>query len=71
VPTVSELTSKSDVIITMLPSSPHVKQVYTGKDGVFQGVKKSANQLLIDTSTIDPTTTREVIILIKRTKSIY
>lgn len=58
--TVRELTAQSDVVVTMLPSSPHVKKVYTGPDGVFEGLKKGGNQLLIDTSTIDPGTTREV-----------
>jgi 3-hydroxyisobutyrate dehydrogenase len=58
--TVKELTSQADVIITMLPSSPHVKKVYTGPEGVFEGLKKGSSQLLIDTSTIDPGTTREI-----------
>ena len=43
----------------MLPSSPHVRSVYTGKDsGILSGVP--AGVLLIDSSTIDPHTARDV-----------
>ncbi len=47
-----------DVIITMLPAAPHVKQVYQGEDGLLAHV--SAGVLLIDSSTIDPLSAREV-----------
>lgn len=47
-----------ELVITMLPSSPHVKSVYCGDDGVLSGVRKGI--LLIDCSTIDPYTAREV-----------
>jgi 3-hydroxyisobutyrate dehydrogenase len=51
----------SDVVVTMLPSSPHVKQVYTDpQHGLFAAdVTKSV--LLIDSSTIDPAVSRSVI----------
>src|SRR5258706_12978277 len=42
----------------MLPSSPHVRSVYTADNGVLAGVAKGV--LLIDSSTIDPQTAREV-----------
>ena len=42
----------------MLPSSPHVKSVYLGEDGVLAGV--AAGIPLIDSSTIDPHSAREV-----------
>lgn len=42
----------------MLPSNPHVQQVYGGPDGVFAGMRKGA--LLIDCSTIDPNVARAV-----------
>jgi 3-hydroxyisobutyrate dehydrogenase len=42
----------------MLPSSPHVKSVYLEPNGVLAGV--SAGVTLIDCSTIDPHTAREV-----------
>lgn len=47
-----------DVVITMLPSSPHVRSVYGGDFGVLAGAK--AGTPLIDCSTIDPLTAREV-----------
>jgi 3-hydroxyisobutyrate dehydrogenase len=47
-----------DVVITMLPSSPHVKAVYLADDGVLAGVARGTT--LIDSSTIDPHTAREV-----------
>ncbi|KAG7245107.1 hypothetical protein INR49_023673 [Caranx melampygus] len=43
---------KADRIITMLPSSPNVIEVYTGPNGILKKVKKGT--LLIDSSTIDP-----------------
>lgn len=45
-----------DAVITMLPSSPHVKSVYTS--GVLDSA--AAGTLLIDSSTIDPHTARDV-----------
>ena len=42
----------------MLPAAPHVKQVYLGEDGLLAHV--SAGVLLIDSSTIDPLSAREV-----------
>lgn len=48
-----------ELVITMLPSSPHVRSVYTGKDsGILHGVP--AGVMLIDSSTIDPHTARDV-----------
>jgi len=50
--------SMSDVVITMLPAGAHVKLVYGGEDGVFHYAK--AGTLMIDCSTIDVATAREV-----------
>jgi 3-hydroxyisobutyrate dehydrogenase len=48
-----------DTLITMLPSSPHVKEVYLGSaGGVIQAAKPGT--FLIDCSTIAPATAREV-----------
>lgn len=47
-----------DLVVTMLPSSPHVRSVYTGADGVLAGA--APGTLLIDSSTIDPHTARDV-----------
>lgn len=49
---------KGELVITMLPSSPHVRSVYLGEDGVLAGVPGGIP--LIDSSTIDPHTAREV-----------
>ncbi|MDR3138734.1 MAG: 2-hydroxy-3-oxopropionate reductase [Treponema sp.] len=53
-----ELASKSDVIITMLPNSPHVKEAVLGPEGVIEGVKSGA--VLVDMSSIAPAVSREV-----------
>jgi len=47
-----------EVVVTMLPSSPHVRSVYLGEYGVLKAAK--AGTPLIDSSTIDPLTSREV-----------
>jgi 2-hydroxy-3-oxopropionate reductase len=46
------------VVITMLPSSPHVREAVLGAQGVLEGIRKGS--ILIDMSTIDPITTREI-----------
>lgn len=48
----------SDIIITMLPNSPHVKNVVLGENGVIEGVRRG--QILIDMSSIDPLVLKEV-----------
>eukprot|EP01113_Clastostelium_recurvatum_P033567 TRINITY_DN4451_c0_g1_i1.p1 TRINITY_DN4451_c0_g1~~TRINITY_DN4451_c0_g1_i1.p1 ORF type:complete len:328 (-),score=79.32 TRINITY_DN4451_c0_g1_i1:44-910(-) len=56
-----EIASQADVIITMLPASAHVRSVYFGsgdKKGILGVAKKGT--LLLDSSTIDPATAREV-----------
>jgi len=53
-----EVAKLCSTIITMLPSSPHVKNVYLGGDGLVKGAR--AGTLFIDSSTIDPATAREV-----------
>ncbi|MGE6688863.1 3-hydroxyisobutyrate dehydrogenase [Stutzerimonas stutzeri] len=47
-----------EVIITMLPAAAHVKGVYLGADGLLANVQPGV--LLIDSSTIDPHSAREV-----------
>ena len=46
------------VIITMLPNSPHVKQAVMGKDGVLEGAKPGS--ILVDMSSIAPLAAQEV-----------
>jgi 3-hydroxyisobutyrate dehydrogenase len=50
--------SQAELVITMLPSSPHVNRVYLDAHGVLAGV--GAGVPLIDSSTIDPHTARAV-----------
>ncbi len=47
-----------EMVVTMLPSSPHVRTVYLGEYGVLKGTAPGTP--LIDSSTIDPLTAREV-----------
>ena len=51
-------TSNLEVIITMLPAAQHVRSVYLGPDGILANVSKGV--VLIDSSTIDPQTSRDV-----------
>lgn len=56
--TAKEVAQQTDVIITMLPNSPHVKTVVLGQNGVIEGI--SAGKVLIDMSSIAPLVSREV-----------
>jgi 3-hydroxyisobutyrate dehydrogenase len=47
-----------ELVITMLPSSPHVRAVYLGELGILAATRPGTP--LIDCSTIDPLTAREV-----------
>jgi len=53
-----EVASLCDVIITMLPNSPHVKKAVLDKEGVIDGVH--AGQILIDMSSIAPLVSQEI-----------
>jgi len=56
--TCKEVAAHSDIVITMLPDSPEVKEVVYGKDGVLEGIKSGS--IFVDMSTIAPSTAREV-----------
>jgi 2-hydroxy-3-oxopropionate reductase len=53
-----EVAQNSDVIVTMLPDSPDVRDVVTGEDGVLAGIKERS--LLVDMSSISPVVTEEL-----------
>ncbi|MGQ9759872.1 MAG: NAD(P)-dependent oxidoreductase [Candidatus Methanomethylicaceae archaeon] len=53
-----EVAERSDVVITMLPDSPDVKEVILGKDGVMEGVRPG--MVVIDMSTISPKVSVEI-----------
>ena len=55
---VADLAASCDVIITMVPNTQHVVSLLQGADGIFKHARKGA--LLIDCSTIDPITSREL-----------
>jgi len=48
----------TDVLITMLPDSPQVREVYLGPDGAFEALRPG--WLAIDMSSISPSTAREL-----------
>ena len=50
--------SAGEIVITMLPAGPQVREVYLGEEGVLAHARKEA--LLIDCSTIDVETARAV-----------
>lgn len=56
--TPGEVASQTSTIITMLPSSPNVKDAYCGENGILSSMKPGS--LLIDTSTIEPAVAQEV-----------
>ncbi len=53
-----EVAEQSDVVVTMLPDSPEVREVVAGEDGVFEGIGEGS--LLVDMSTISPVVTKEL-----------
>jgi 2-hydroxy-3-oxopropionate reductase len=54
----ANVAAKVPLLITMLPNSPHVKSVVTGKDGVLEGAKSGT--ILVDMSSIAPLASQEV-----------
>jgi 2-hydroxy-3-oxopropionate reductase len=58
VPSVADLASRSEVIITMLPDSPEVESVVLGKGGILANVKPGT--IFIDMSTIAPSTSIKI-----------
>jgi 2-hydroxy-3-oxopropionate reductase len=53
-----DVASRSELIITMLPNSPHVRAAILGKNGVIEGAKPGS--VLVDMSSIAPLASREV-----------
>jgi 2-hydroxy-3-oxopropionate reductase len=53
-----DVASRSEVIITMLPNSPEVRDVVLGENGVIHGAKPGS--VLIDMSSIAPLVSKEV-----------
>ncbi|MFH2075989.1 MAG: 2-hydroxy-3-oxopropionate reductase [Pseudomonadota bacterium] len=53
-----DVAAKTDVIITMLPNSPHVKEVVLGKNGIIEAARPGS--IIIDMSSIAPLVSREI-----------
>jgi len=53
-----DVAEKSEIIITMLPNSPDVKDAVLGPDGVLEGAKLGT--ILIDMSSIAPLVSKEI-----------
>ena len=53
-----EVGEKAEIVITIVPSSKEVKEVYLNEDGVLAGIKTGS--IIIDMSTIDPIVSQEV-----------
>ena len=53
-----EVAEEADVIITMLPNSPQVREVALGEGGIIEGGKEGS--VLIDMSSIDPTESKMI-----------
>ena len=54
----AEISRECDVIVTMLPNSPHVKEVVMGDGGVLESAR--AGTVLVDMSSIAPLASREI-----------
>lgn len=53
-----DIAAAADVVITMLPNSPQVKEVALGENGLIEGAQKGS--VLIDMSSIAPLASREI-----------
>ncbi|MBR6085832.1 MAG: 2-hydroxy-3-oxopropionate reductase [Spirochaetales bacterium] len=54
----AEVAAESEVVITMVPNSPQVREVALGKNGIIEGGKKGL--VVIDMSSIDPVETQSI-----------
>jgi 2-hydroxy-3-oxopropionate reductase len=53
-----DVAQKSDIVITMLPNSPEVKEAVLGADGVLDGARPGT--ILVDMSSIAPLASKEI-----------
>jgi 2-hydroxy-3-oxopropionate reductase len=53
-----EVAQSSEVVITMLPNSPEVREVVLGSNGVLEGA--ATGMILVDMSSIDPQVSKEI-----------
>lgn len=57
-PSPREVGARCGVIVTMLPNSPHVKEVVLGPNGILEGAKPGT--VIVDMSSISPLAVREI-----------
>lgn len=55
---IAEVTQAAEVIVTMLPNSPHVKDVVLGAGGVLENAKSGT--IIVDMSSISPIASQEI-----------
>lgn len=65
-PASKDIAQHCDIVITMLPDSPEVKEVVAGREGVLEGIRPGS--LFIDMSTIAPATAKELYALFHQKK---
>jgi 2-hydroxy-3-oxopropionate reductase len=53
-----EVAKQAEIVITMLPNSPHVREVVLGEAGIIEGAGKGS--VVIDMSSIAPLVSREI-----------
>ena len=54
----ADVAKDSDIVITMLPNSPHVKTAVLGENGILEGAKPGT--ILVDMSSINPIASKEI-----------
>ncbi|CAD6197410.1 unnamed protein product [Caenorhabditis auriculariae] len=65
----ADVAAAAKEIMTVLPSSPHVRNVYTGDNGILKTIQPDT--LCMDSSTIDQTVSIEMARLLREKKSLY
>jgi 2-hydroxy-3-oxopropionate reductase len=58
-----DVAARTDIILTMLPNSPHVKEVILGKEGIIEGAKSGS--IIADLSSIAPMVSKEIAAILK------
>ena len=61
-----DVANRCEIIITMLPNSPHVREALFGKDGIIEGAKPGS--IFIDMSSIDPMVSKDIYVKLKDKK---
>ena len=54
----ADVAKDSDIVITMLPNSPHVKKAVLGENGILEGAEPGT--ILVDMSSINPIASKEI-----------